>query len=673
MITEVGVYAPFYGPYDSSVGPITPAPPSWSFNAQTRILSLSHASLSASELEFSYQNAAYQQYVAGLSVDAAAHPAGDWKGRVKAATGRNPSNVKSSDAIDAAPVQAGKYAPQDADFNYTSFSHPENGFNTLNPFYEFWFTTPSDTIALSQRSGLSDEPAFSTQCGVALSVNGGAFTVYPVPGGTGSNEYTTPSIALPGASGSTRLCCVRGGYVEGGGNFNASFRGTTLTGVTSTGLTVAKRPAKANAFFLVGDSISSGNRANSWHTKSAAPLLRDDTDLSTWDVVAHAWGNHADVQSLGNASTRADIVNATLAACAGRTRAIVMHVLDTNDEVQFNNSATDAAAAKAAYFDAVHQANPAIEIHALTLLYNTSGAGDAAKRKTFYDATVALTATRPWLHLYNGETLLVDADLQPDDHIHLVNSGHAKLAALYKQIILRTAIEIPSASSNVPLELANRQYLQHGYAMAPGTVTNQQAAFMLALLLRLDYLDAYNTFYVPVAQRSGNDPSEGLTVQLDKDNFTFRSQKADGSVDFFTFSRDGLFNQGVLTPIIVSFDGQNLKIVIGSSAVITRFIGQSLRGSVDGTRWGAMVYSDNGAKTGFGIEGGMKNISQFNRAATSDQELLNIAAANCALTPPQYNEAACVVYGIDMVTDQTASTFPNLADPDHPITITRFA
>jgi lysophospholipase L1-like esterase len=100
MATYLGAYSESYGPYQSA-GAVTPAPPSWSFNTQTRVLSLSHATLGASELEFSYQNAAYQQYVAGLSVDANAHPAGDWKGRVKAATGRNPSNAASSPAIQA--------------------------------------------------------------------------------------------------------------------------------------------------------------------------------------------------------------------------------------------------------------------------------------------------------------------------------------------------------------------------------------------------------------------------------------------------------------------------------------------------------------------------------------------------------------------------------------------
>ena len=110
MATYIAVYADSYGPYQGA-GNITPAPPSWTFNPDTRILTLSHTTLASSQLEFSYQNSAYQQYVAGLSVDAAAHAAADWKGRVKAAVGRNPSTSAQSPAIAALSGTPGAPTP----------------------------------------------------------------------------------------------------------------------------------------------------------------------------------------------------------------------------------------------------------------------------------------------------------------------------------------------------------------------------------------------------------------------------------------------------------------------------------------------------------------------------------------------------------------------------------
>ena len=83
-------------------GNTTPDPPSWSYSAGNRTLALTHTVYGASELEYSYKGAAYQGYPSPLPVDGFAHPAGDWRGRVKAAAGRYASAPVASAGIAAA-------------------------------------------------------------------------------------------------------------------------------------------------------------------------------------------------------------------------------------------------------------------------------------------------------------------------------------------------------------------------------------------------------------------------------------------------------------------------------------------------------------------------------------------------------------------------------------------
>ncbi|KUG06877.1 Ig-like domain-containing protein [Solirubrum puertoriconensis] len=80
-------------------GNTTPDAPTWSFDSNLRVLTLSHP-LGSSELEYSVSGGAYQAY-APLSISDDAHAAGKWKGRVKAATGRNASGTADSPAIAA--------------------------------------------------------------------------------------------------------------------------------------------------------------------------------------------------------------------------------------------------------------------------------------------------------------------------------------------------------------------------------------------------------------------------------------------------------------------------------------------------------------------------------------------------------------------------------------------
>lgn len=64
-----------------------PAAPSWSFNSQTRVLSLAAPTgYESATLEYKQGSGAYQDYAAGLLTDNAAHNAGEWQGRVKASS-----------------------------------------------------------------------------------------------------------------------------------------------------------------------------------------------------------------------------------------------------------------------------------------------------------------------------------------------------------------------------------------------------------------------------------------------------------------------------------------------------------------------------------------------------------------------------------------------------------
>lgn len=79
----------------------TPAAPTWSFNSQTRVLSLAAPSgYESATLEYKQGSGSYQNYTAGLLIDGAAHAADEWQGRVKAVAGQwNVGNPKGSDAI----------------------------------------------------------------------------------------------------------------------------------------------------------------------------------------------------------------------------------------------------------------------------------------------------------------------------------------------------------------------------------------------------------------------------------------------------------------------------------------------------------------------------------------------------------------------------------------------
>ncbi|MET4106055.1 hypothetical protein [Hymenobacter sp. UYP22] len=79
-----------------------PAPPTWSFNTQTRILSLAGPSgYESATLEYSVSGGAYQNYTAGLSIDSAAHVAGKWQGRVKATSTNQAGTPAGSPQISA--------------------------------------------------------------------------------------------------------------------------------------------------------------------------------------------------------------------------------------------------------------------------------------------------------------------------------------------------------------------------------------------------------------------------------------------------------------------------------------------------------------------------------------------------------------------------------------------
>jgi len=233
-------------------------------------------------------------------------------------------------------------------------------------------------------------------------------------------------------------------------------------------------------------------------------------------------------------------------------------------------------------------------------------------------------------------------------------------------------VQAPPPPPGGPLELGYLQYSQ-AFVSAPGVPATSTTGFMVGGAYRLDTIDDAAQFQSLLSQGVNGSGAEGLTVNAYAQTLATRLFKADGSNDFFGIDRRANLPQGVQTGVAFGFDGQFLKIAVqGGAQVVSRFIGQPLQGTADPTRWGALQYVDGTVRNGFAIEGGMQHIFQFNRAPAGDAELQAIANAGCVLSQAQYNEAACVVYGLDSVNDQQAATFPNLADPANPLRVTRF-
>ncbi|AHJ98923.1 sialate O-acetylesterase [Hymenobacter swuensis] len=85
----------------------TPTAPTWSFNSQTRVLSLAAPTgYESATLEYKQGSGVYQDYTAGLLTDNAAHNAGEWQGRVKASSTNQAGTPAGSPAIVASSAPA---------------------------------------------------------------------------------------------------------------------------------------------------------------------------------------------------------------------------------------------------------------------------------------------------------------------------------------------------------------------------------------------------------------------------------------------------------------------------------------------------------------------------------------------------------------------------------------
>lgn len=91
------------GASGGSTGATTPATPYWTYLSASRTLSLAHGTLATIELEYSHDGGlSWIQYTSTMQVDDAEHVYGDYIGRVKAGTNRNPSQLALSPKIAAA-------------------------------------------------------------------------------------------------------------------------------------------------------------------------------------------------------------------------------------------------------------------------------------------------------------------------------------------------------------------------------------------------------------------------------------------------------------------------------------------------------------------------------------------------------------------------------------------
>jgi len=325
--------------------------------------------------------------------------------------------------------------------------------NVWSPFAQIFGETNSDTLTLSLKSTFLKYADAWGYGGVQLRVNSGAWTYYDVPAASGNNEYTTPTINLPGAAGSKRTFQIRTGYTEGQGNYTAGdFQSVIVTGIGSTsGITITKPPRKANCIVIVADSLH-GNRAISPHLASWVAFLMDDPDLADTDIVCIAWGRNCAWFSFAD-TTCLNLYKAQLdEAFAGRTGTCrLIQRLGANDKTFFVADSSPEKAAKGIGFllDYEHSVRPSTIIDSHTILFQQKNNSKDAEFQaalttglhTYTDPADGTTKTRGWLNIYD-DGAVIDATNLAEDGIHINTAGHAKIAAFHKSILTGTTAPI---------------------------------------------------------------------------------------------------------------------------------------------------------------------------------------------------------------------------------------
>ncbi|MCC3159528.1 hypothetical protein LJ737_19960 [Hymenobacter sp. 15J16-1T3B] len=425
---------------------VTPTAPTVTFNSSTRVLTASHTQYAAAQLEYKQGAGAYQAY-APVSVDDNAHNAGEWQFRVKAATGRNAGAPAGSPAITAAtaPPTSGTLTVAGSDYieNVWNIAQP-GGWSKVGAHAVLPFSTNATSLTCVVKNLLGSGPLVT----ISVFTAAGVYCGYFQPSGP-VDETLTFVGTLPGTG--TRDFYLRLGGTSSVGLGPTEFNGVTVTSLTAVNGTIGLRTVarKAKRAFNLGDSKSIGDKSTNASRLAMMPQLQGELG-DNWEVAAAGAGAWYPTGILGSPALVDDMAQRTKTYLEGAAEQHVMYTLGTNNIWYTPASPAAAAAAGAAYWDAVHALLPGAVIHVQKIPPRTDHAETEANSLgyVFADYNAALqqaVSTRPYCVFENNDGV-IDPATDLADGLHEKDQGYLKMAWWWASILTgqatRTTIRV---------------------------------------------------------------------------------------------------------------------------------------------------------------------------------------------------------------------------------------